>query len=595
MNVKRDGNMKAYSKKILAASALALCAAVALPLASRAAADWPFWGGDMTRNMVSSEKGLPVEFDAGRYKGSSEEIDMATTKNVRWVAKLGSQSYGNPTVAGGRVYIGTNNESPRNPALGGDRAVLLCLDEKTGEMLWQFAIPKLGTGKISDWEFLGLCSSPAIDGDRIYIVTNRCEVMCLDVNGMANGNDGPFQDEGKYLTDKGQAPYTPGPKDGDILWKFDMREELGVFPHNITNCGPLILGDKIVVTTSNGVDWTHTNIPNPRAPALCMLDKNTGKLLAEEGAGVSSRTLHSNWSSPAGGMLGEKPLVIFGGGDGWCYGFDTATVDEGGVKLFKELWRYDCNPAEYRVKDGKPVKYATHAGPSEVIATPVFYKNRVYVPIGQDPEHGEGLGNFVCIDATKTGDITKTGTVWSYDKIARSLSTPSIADGLLYVPDYSGFVHCLDAETGKPYWVFDTKSHIWGSTLVADGKVYVGTEDGDLIILEAGKTMKEVARADMRAPVYSSPVAANGTLFVATPTHLYAIEAPKGAAAAAAKENEAAERVATDYAPPSAAECARRERERAAWRERYPPPFVCGPHHDHGRERRDAARKAGAL
>jgi outer membrane protein assembly factor BamB len=202
-------------------------------------------------------------------------------------------------------------------------------------------------------------------------------------------------------------------------------------------------------------------------------------------------------------------------------------VEQEGVNLLKEIWRYDCNPAEYRVKNGKRLKYATFDGPSEVIATPVYYKNRVYVPIGQDPEHGEGVGNFVCIDASKTGDITKTGTIWSYNKIARSLSTPSIADGLLYVADFSGFVHCLDAETGKPYWVFDSKSHIWGSTLVADGKVYVGTEDGDIIILAAGKTMKEINRVDMRAPVYSSPVVANGVLYIATPTHLYAVKNPK--------------------------------------------------------------------
>jgi outer membrane protein assembly factor BamB len=517
--------MKATSSRFYIVLALITCA-VTVPIMGRAA-DWPFWGRNNTRNMVSEETGLPETFDAGKYKGSTEEIDTATTKNVKWIAKLGSQTYGNATVSGGKVFIGTNNETPRDPKVKGDRAVLLCLDEKTGNLLWQFAIPKLGTGKVSDWEFLGLCSSPAVEGDRVYIVTNRCEVMCLDVNGMKNGNDGAFKEEGQYLADKGKPAVTPGPQDGDVLWRFDMREELGVFPHNITNCGPLILGDKIVVTTSNGVDWGHTSIPNPKAPALCMLDKNTGKLLGEEGAGVSTRTLHSNWSSPAGGKLNEKDLIIFGGGDGICYGLDTQTVERDGVNVFKEMWRYDCNPAEYRVKNGKKLKYATFDGPSEVIATPVYYKNRVYVPIGQDPEHGEGLGNFVCIDATKSGDITKTGTIWSYKKIARSLSTPSIADGLLYVADFSGFVHCLDAETGKPYWVFDSKSHIWGSTLVADGKVYVGTEDGDIIVLAAGKTMKEVSRVDMRAPVYSSPVVANGVLYVSTPTHLYAIEKPK--------------------------------------------------------------------
>jgi outer membrane protein assembly factor BamB len=285
----------------------------------------------------------------------------------------------------------------------------------------------------------------------------------------------------------------------------------------------LVFGDRVVVTTSNGVDWGHTTIPNPKAPALCMLDRNTGELLGEESSGVCTRTLHSNWSSAAFGKVNGQEQIIFGGGDGICYGYDTKPVKaEDGINVFKELWKYDCNPAQYRMKNGKPQKYATFDGPSEVIATPVFYKNRVYVEIGQDPEHGEGLGNMVCIDPTKTGDITKGGAVWTYDKIHRSLCTPAISDDLLYVGDFSGFVHCLDANTGKPYWVFDTKSHIWGSTLVADGKVYLGTEDGDVIILQAGKTMKELKRVDMRSPVYASPVVANGTLYIQTPTHLYA-------------------------------------------------------------------------
>lgn len=525
--------MKKTLQRLCVASVLT---AGALPVL---AADWPMWGQTASRNMVSAEKGIPNSFDPGEFKQGSEEVDMATTKNVKWAAKLGSQTYGNPAVAGGKVYVGTNNETPRNPAIKGDRGVLMVFDEKTGNLVWQLAAPKLGTGKVSDWEYLGLCSSPAVEGERVYIVTNRCEIMCLDTNGLANGNQG-VQDETKYLTDKGQPPHTLGPTDADILWRFDMKEELGVFPHNITNCGPMIVGDKLVVTTSNGVDWTHTSIPNPKAPALCVVDKNTGALLGEENEGVSSRTMHSNWSSPAGGIVNGKEMIIFGGGDGICYGLSTETKDEDGIKVLQKVWEYDCNPPSYRMKDGKPIKYATYEGPSEVIATPVLVNNRVYVPIGQDPEHGEGLGNMVCLDAA-TGK-----PLWSYDKIHRSLSTPAVAEGLVYVPDFSGFIHCLDAETGKAYWVYDTKSHIWGSPLVADGKVFVGTEDGDFVILQTGKEMKEIGKVDMRSPVYSSAVVANGTLYVATPTHLYAVAPTTGKQARSVKpaRRQAREKVA---------------------------------------------------
>lgn len=170
------------------------------------AADWPFWGKTNNRNMVSDEKNIVDEFDPGTYKANSEEIDMATTKNVKWIAKVGSQTYGNPTISGGKVFIGTNNESPRDATKKGDRGVLMCLDEKTGNLLWQFAVPKLGTGKVSDWEFLGLCSSPAVEGNRVYIVTNRNEIVCLDTEGLANGNDGDYKEEAQYLAGPGKPP-----------------------------------------------------------------------------------------------------------------------------------------------------------------------------------------------------------------------------------------------------------------------------------------------------------------------------------------------------------------------------------------------------
>lgn len=131
-----------------------------------AAQDWPTWGGDPSRNMVSPVTGLPRSFSAGSFERGTDRIDMAETENVRWVAKLGSQSYGNPTVADGRVYVGTNNDSPRDPRFTGDRSNVYCLDERSGEMIWMLSVPKLGTGKVSDWEFLGICSSPAVDGDR---------------------------------------------------------------------------------------------------------------------------------------------------------------------------------------------------------------------------------------------------------------------------------------------------------------------------------------------------------------------------------------------------------------------------------------------
>ncbi len=443
-------------------------------------ADWPRWGGnDPGRNMYSPAKGLPDRFDPGKPKSGTEDIDMQTTKNVKWVAKLGSQAYGNVVVAGGKVFIGTNNENPRDPQHEGDRSILLCLDEKTGEFLWQLVVPKLASGKVNDWEGLGLLSSPCVEGNRVYLVTSRCEV---------------------------------------------------VFPHNASNCSVLIVDDLVYACTSNGQDWSHVNIPSPNSPSFIALNKKTGEFVAEDDAHIGPHIFHGQWSSPSMGVVNGRKLVFFGGGDGYCYAFDAKPVKEGDSTYLKVAWKYDCNPPER-----KKFKYPAAEGVSEINATPVFYKNRVYVAVGQDPEHGEGVGILACIDATRTGDITQTGKIWSYDKIHRSISTVSIDPdtGLLFVGDFSGFVHCFDAETGKLYWTHDMKAHMWGSTLVADGKVYCGDEDGDFVVLAARKEKqilskmliagKEEDGPNLGSPVYSTPVVANGVIYVASNAHLYAI------------------------------------------------------------------------
>jgi outer membrane protein assembly factor BamB len=366
-----------------------------------------------------------------------------------------------------------------------------------------------------------------IEGNRVYLVTTRCEVICLDTEGMSNGNDGPFKDEANYVVkETGKPPAQIGPKDADILWVYDMIDELGVFPHNASNCSLLIIDDLIYACTSNGQDWGHVNVPSPNAPSLIALNKKTGELAGEDDAQIGPLILHGLWSSPSAGKINGKWQIFFGGGDGVCYAFDAKPMKQGTNSYLKTLWKCDANPPEYRLKDGKPVKYAptTGTGPCQIIATPVFWKNRVYVAIGEDPEHEGGEGNLVCIDATKTGDISKTGILWSNKTIRRTMGTVSIDpnSGLLFLADYDGYVHCLDAETGKVYWVHDMKAHMWGSTLVADGKVYIGDEDGDLAVLAASKEKKVLSETNLGAPVYSTPIVANGVVYVASQYHLFA-------------------------------------------------------------------------
>src|SRR6185312_10262421 len=127
--------------------------------------DWPMWGGTADRNMVSNMKGLPTSWD------------VKSKKNVKWVAALGSQSYGNPVVSGGQIYVGTNNEGVRDPKVTGDKGILMAFRESDGEFLWQAVSDKLVAGRVNDWPYQGVCSSSLVEGDRVYYVTNRAELV----------------------------------------------------------------------------------------------------------------------------------------------------------------------------------------------------------------------------------------------------------------------------------------------------------------------------------------------------------------------------------------------------------------------------------
>jgi len=290
-----------------------------------------------------------------------------------------------------------------------------------------------------------------------------------------------------------------------------MLEEVGAYPHNLANSSPVMLGNLIYVSTSNGQDESHVNIPSPRAPSIIAIDKNSGKLVWEDNS-VEDRILHGQWSTPSVGSIGGVDMAIMGQGDGWVRGYEAATG--------KKLWEFDTNP-----KDS--VWPRTR---NEIISTPVIYEERVYLANGQDPEHGEGVGHMYCIDATKRGDITTTGLVWHYDKIRRSISTPSIHEGLVYAADFSGFLHCLDAKTGEVYWKHDLFAAVWGSPMVIDGKLYVGDEDGDVVVMQTGKTLKLLSEINMGSSVYSTPVPANGALFITNRNQLFALAEGAGAA-----------------------------------------------------------------
>jgi outer membrane protein assembly factor BamB len=498
--------------------------ALAAQDAKGGAQDWTMYGGSLARNMVNPlVKGLPAKWD------------VDNKSNIKWVADLGSKAYGGPIIANGRVFIGTNNQNPRDPKwVKGkdpiDLGIIMSFAEKDGKFLWQAVHEKLPGGQVIDWPREGVCSTPFVEGDRMYYVSNRCEVVCADV------------------------------ATGKAHWTLDMIGKLGVFPHNISDCSPLLVGDHLWVVTSNGVNEDHLNVPAPKAPSFIKVDKKNGNVLWQDNSPTAALLnppkninpaegffkyfvnrgeliQHGQWANPAYAVVNGEPQVVFPGGDGWIYSFDPQG---------KLIWKFDCNP--------KAAKYALRTGErSDFISTPVIYKNRVYIGTGQDPEHGSGIGHYWCIDMNKKGDVSSelrkgenmivpnpnSAMVWHYGGVitdealkrklrrnyyfGRTMSTASIHEDILYISDLRGVLHCMDANTGKVNWEYDTEAEIWSSPYYADGKVYLGTDERTVFVFQHGKQLKKLGEMEMDGRVRATPVAANGVLYVMTENKLYAI------------------------------------------------------------------------
>jgi outer membrane protein assembly factor BamB len=245
--------------------------------------------------------------------------------------------------------------------------------------------------------------------------------------------------------------------------------------------------------------------------------------------------LHGQWSSPAVGIVNGQAQVYMPGGDGWLYALDPKTGEH--------LWKFDLNP-----KDSK-WELGGRGTRNSIISTPVFVDNSVLLAVGQDPEHGEGVGHLYRIDATKKGDVSpvttdgqpnpNSGQIWHAGGVdedgsktgkkgeyvfRRTISTVAVHEGLVYAPDLTGYLHCLDFETGKRYWEHDTLAAVWGSPMVVDGKVLLGDEDGDLVILAAGKEENVLAEKLFNSSIYSTPTIANGVIFISDRSQLYAFK-----------------------------------------------------------------------
>ena len=138
-------------------------------------------------------------------------------------------------------------------------------------------------------------------------------------------------------------------------------------------------------------------------------------------------------------------------------------------------------------------------------------------------------------------DRNDDGEIDFEETMHRSCGTVAIKDDILYISDFSGLFHCLDAKSGQVHWVYDMMAQAWGSPLVVDGKVYVGDEDGDVAVFRHSAYPNEAMNeldgervpintdeetgevTNMGNSVYSTPIVAGNVLYISNRTHLFAI------------------------------------------------------------------------
>jgi outer membrane protein assembly factor BamB len=437
--------------------------------------DWPMLGRDASRNAVSPERNPPIDW-------STRAGDL---RNVAWTARIGDSSFGSPIVSDGLVWVGTNNEVPRDPVCKVDASVLMCFRASDGKFLWQHASPrKAEMDSHGDWGRLPLRSTPLVEGDRLWFVDNCWDVICLDIGPLKRGECVPVE-----------------------RWRINLIQTADVWPqvHGMGYGLPLSFGPsldgRLYLATGNGCAFKTGKPARPQAPAVVCLDAHTGEILGRERSGISARTYWANWSSPVLARIGDRVLLLFGGGDGFLYAFDPVPSSEDGT--LRELWRVDCR------REGADVG---------ITAAPVVADGRVFVALGHEADAG-GDGAITCID------LASARRVWVNREFAQTCSSPVFHDGRLIAPYANGQVFCLDASTGRPIWEHDMLSMITTSPMMADGRVYFTNSDDEVVILDVRNTDRKppALKRELSGCSLTSPIYSHGTLYLVGRRHLYAI------------------------------------------------------------------------
>jgi outer membrane protein assembly factor BamB len=335
------------------------------------------------------------------------------TNNVLWAFHVEDGiDVSSPAIVDNKVYFSNV------------RGNIFCLDSDTGVEVWNRTVP------YSVWD-----SSPAVDNGKVYFAVyyNTVEICIYCLNAT----------------------------DGEIIWIYKIPGGNGV------RASPVVYNGKVFI-----------GAPDPEPGCMYCLDADTGEEI------WISQTI-DNPGSPA--VYSNR--VFFGADDFNVYCLDA---DDGEV-----IWKYKTGGEE---------------------------KPRIHVAIYDDKLYAGGRDGLYCLDI-EDGDL-----VWKYPTddyiLAYIYTTPCVAYGFVYFAPVDDKIYCLEADSGEKIWEYDTALRIISSPAVADGKVYIGTYDcfeGDFRDLGSGKIYcldaisgKKIWEYDTASRVFCTPAIANGKIYVGT-------------------------------------------------------------------------------
>ncbi len=402
------------------------------------------------------------------YNGVSREKNLISDwsldkkQNVLWTSDIGGRA--TPIVMNGRVYLNCRTPDDVNDPIEKvhAREQVVCWDAATGEVLWKDVFNVFQTD----------IPAPRVGWAAMVGDPETGNVFVHSVSGIFRC-------------------YTP---EGQVVWEHSLYEDFGkISGYGGRTQTPIIFEDLIIVNFL-ALNWGKTGTPPPK-DTYYAFDKRTGELRWTAAPG--GKPLDTTYSTPTLAVINGRKLLIAGNGDGGIHAMVARTGEK--------VWSFRMSKRGLNV-------------------TPVVYNDRVYISHGEDNIDTVKFGRIQCIDATGSGDITDTHSVWRVDDVKAGYTALLVKDGILYVTADTGNLYAFDAETGEQLWIHNLGTVGKGSPVWADGKIYVMEVNGNVHILKPSRegceslshVVLRAAKATGVDEIYSSPAIANGRVYLVT-------------------------------------------------------------------------------